>query len=169
MRLLRVHISAVLVLAGTLLAPTPVTASEIRADLEGLPIAATSVGKFHCHDLDFPRIHCYSSASALETAVDDAVGSAELPIDGVLAVSYVRIFESASFVGASAYLSQSYSDLRTIGWNDRISSFQALNSLSGRFFEHINYAGFVYSFCCNTQVSYVGDAYNDRFSSVSRP
>ena len=175
--------TAIVVLATILLIfPATAAAAEpaIRADLGGKPIPLVEVGSWYCHDFDFPLIHCFRSAAALDAAVSNlgyepltigaeastSVGATSPSV--VLAVSYVRVFVDANYSGNSAYFSVNYSNLGLIGWNDKISSFAALNSASGRFFEHNNYAGFVYGFCCNSQVSYVGNSYNDRFSSVSQ-
>jgi hypothetical protein len=80
----------------------------------------------------------------------------------------VIVFDHESYGGPSAYLSQNYANLGVIGWNDRITSFKALNSQSGHFAEHANNGGAWYSFCCNQQVLNVGSAWNDKFSSVYR-
>ena len=174
------RLAVLLALAALLASARPVAADDapqIIADLEGRVIASTEVGEYHCHDFDFPRIHCFTSSAELEAAVA-ALGVDPGPQEpasmgsgdglGILATNYVRIFADASFGGSSAYLSANYSDLSSIGWNDRISSFYGLNSARGEFWEHKGYTGFVYGFCCNQQVSYVGDAYNDKFSSVRR-
>lgn len=142
----------------------------IEADLGGRPIPAVDVGRYHCEDFDFPRIHCYLLAVDLERAVARRLAVEALP-DTVasattLATTYVRIFVDKGFQGASAYLSVSYDELSVIGWNDRISSFQGQAGNGGTFFEHIYGGGFAYGFNAYQQVTYVGDAYNDRFSSV---
>ncbi len=142
----------------------------IVADLGGRPIPAVDVGRYHCEDFDFPRIHCYASAADLDRAVARRLAAAPPSGPGPLATStataYVLIFADKSFTGASMYLSVPYDDLSVIGWNDRISSFQGQAGNGGTFFEHIYGGGFVYPFSAYQWVSYVGDAYNDRFSSV---
>jgi hypothetical protein len=142
----------------------------ILADLGGRPIPAVDVGRYHCEDFDFPRIHCYLSAIDLEQAVARRLAAPASAGPGALATTlatnYVRVFADLNYGGASAYLSVSYDDLSVIGWNDRISSFQGLAGNGGTFFEHIYGGGFAYPFSANQQVTYVGDAYNDRFSSV---
>lgn len=173
--------TAIVVLASSLLAlPPGVAAGEppIRADLDGRPIPVVDVGDWFCHDFDYPVIHCFRSAAELDAAVAD-LGVAPLEPSGdtavssslgspsvVLGLSYVRVFVDAGYAGNSAYFSVNYSNLGLIGWNDKISSFIALNGLSGQFFENTNYWGLVDSFCCSQSVSYVGDIYNDKFSSV---
>lgn len=142
----------------------------IEADLGGRPIPAVDVGRYHCEDLDFPRIHCHRSAVDLERAVARRLAAGALPDTGapatILATNYVRVFADLNYGGASAYLSVSYDDLGVIGWNDRISSFQGQAGNGGTFFEHIYGGGFAYGFNAYQQVTYVGDVYNDRFSSV---
>ncbi len=142
----------------------------IEADLGGRSIPAVDVGRYHCDDVDFPRIHCYSTAAALEHAVASRLANARSEGPGALAtaltVTYVHIYADITYQGASAYLSVAYDDLSVIGWNDRISSFKGQTGNGGTFFEHIYGGGFAYGFNANQNVSYVGDAYNDRFSSV---
>jgi hypothetical protein len=171
--------TVIVVLASSLLAfPVGVSASEpiMRADLEGKPIRLVEVGNWYCHDFDYPSIHCFRTAAELDLAVanlgiellapnEDAIGSSPAVVS---ALSYVRVFVDAGYGGSSAYFSVNYSNLGLIGWNDKISSYVALNSLSGQFWENTSYWGLLDSFCCNQLVSYVGDAYNDKFSSVRK-
>ena len=142
----------------------------IAADLGGRPIPAVDVGRYQCEDFDFPRIHCYRTAAELEAAVARRLAAPAPAGPGALATTlatnYVRIFADLNYGGASAYLSVPYDDLSVIGWNDRISSFQGQAGNGGTFFEHSYEGGFPYRFNAGQWVSYVGDAYNDRFSSV---
>lgn len=142
----------------------------IAADLGGRPIPAVEVGRYHCEDFDFPRIHCYTSAVELDRAVARRLAAPMPSGPGApvttLATSYVLVFADARFQGASAYLSAQYDDLSVIGWNDRISSFQGQSGNGGTFFEHSYEGGFAYGFSAGQWVSYVGDPYNDKFSSV---
>jgi len=135
----------------------------IRATLDGRPVATGDLWRYHCHDLAFPEVRCFSSASARDAdamAIQNAVVATS--------VAYVQWWDNAypTSSDGSWVASQPYSDLRTIGWNDRISAFTALNGRSGRFAEHIGITGRLYPFCCNTPVSYVGNDWNDVFSSV---
>jgi len=159
------EIALALVSGALLLAsPLPLRASEpIVADLDGRPIRTTEVGSHNCHDFEFPRIHCFETVDALDLSVA-RYGAG--PLTAPAGVTYVRIWEHESYAGSSAYLSNNYADLGTIGWNDKITSFKSFNAQSGAFYEHNSYAGLVYSFCCNTSVWNVGGSYNDRFSSV---
>jgi len=167
------HIAAV-ILAGLALAPAVEGGGdELRAELDGRPIPPTDAGNYYCHDFDYPLIRCYRTAAELEDAVARrAVGRGVDGRDsgqgdvGTTALSYVRVFSDAYFKGMSAYLNQPYDRLGDIGWNDRISSFTALTSAGGRFWQHMYGGGWAYAFCCLQSVGYVGDAYNDQFSSV---
>ena len=149
--------------------PPPVGAGSepvIVADLGGQPIPAVDVSRYHCEDLDFPRIHCYALAGDRDRAV---AGRLAVQATGGLAIdatAYVLIFQDAQFAGPSAYLTVAYDDLSVIGWNDRISSFKGQGGSGGTFFEHIYGGGFAYPFNAGQSVSYVGDPYNDKFSSV---
>ena len=137
----------------------------IRADLEGRPIPAVEVGRYACHDLDFPLIHCFSSLDELDAALAARLtGQAGVPTLALAA--YVKVFPDRDLQGNPAILSAPYDDLSVIGWNDRISSFQGLAGAGGTFFEHIYGSGHVYPFGAYQIVTYVGDPYNDTFSSV---
>jgi hypothetical protein len=133
--------------------------APLVADLEGQPLELARVGTLYCHDFDFPRIHCFRTAAALTTAVT--------PVLATSSVNYVLIFDYTTYAGAYMYISQDYSILAVIGWNDRISSFKAVNSQSGTFYGDWLYGGSQYGFCCNQNVSSLG-SYNDTFSSVAR-
>jgi len=167
-----IAVSLILVTSGVY-APDPAGAASepvIVADLGGRPIPAVDVGRYHCEDTDFPRIHCYTSGAELEAAMArrlaaGAHAGSAAPATA-LATNYVRIFADLNYGGASAYLSVPYDELGVIGWNDRISSLQGQAGNGGTFFEHIYGGGFAYPFSANQPVTYVGDLYNDRFSSA---
>jgi hypothetical protein len=156
-------------LAGTLLVgaglmPGPVTAREpsgreLRADLDGKPMALVDVGRSYCHDFDYPVIHCFSTPIALEAAVESTAALA--------GVDYVTIYEFSTYQGAYMYLSEDSWALSGIGWNDRISSFVVRNGQSGAFWTDWLYSGTKYNFCCNSQVPALG-GYDNTFSSVYR-
>ncbi len=165
-----------LALLAAVMAPVyavPVGAASeppISADLEGRPIPAVEVGRYACHDFDYPRIHCYRTRADLERAVADRLAAQPASgLDGTVgatATGYVKVYPDAGLQGLPAVLSVRYDDLAVIGWNDRISSFEGLAGNGGTFFEHIYGGGFAYPFNAYQQVTYVGDPYNDRFSSV---
>ena len=54
-----------------------------------------------------------------------------------------------------------------LGWNDKVSSFKARNGETGRLWVDWWYSGSSWSFCCNSQVPYLG-SYDNTFSSVQR-
>ena len=142
------------------------------ADLEGVAIPATQAGEFYCHDFDHPLIRCFRTPARLEEAVTARSTSAGVASDGVgalgaMAVAYVRIFDGSSFTGTYAYLSQDYANLGSIGWNDRISSYQGVNSETGGFYTGTSYSGTTDYFCCNESVSSLGSLDNS-FSSARR-
>jgi hypothetical protein len=149
-----------LVFASLILGTAPAASAakaEVSADLDGQPIRVVEISKYHCHDLDYPRIHCFRTAA--ERAAAPSVAAA------LLAVTYVTIWDGAMFAGASMDISQDYDALVTIGWNDRIGSFKARNSRTGRFFIDWFGGGTGLSFCCNQSVSSLGSN-NNAFSSV---
>lgn len=139
-------------------APTP---SGLSADLAGIPIPLADVVLYHCDDFDAPRIHCFTTAAARDVSLG---GLTSLAASGV---AYVVIYDYASFSGASMYLSDDYSILAVIGWNDRISSFKGQNNQSGRFWTDWFGGGSPYNFCCNQQVAILG-GWDNTFSSVNR-
>lgn len=143
--------------------PTPTWAASgqpgINADLDGRPIELRDATRYHCQDLDYPRIHCFRSESAR-----DASAASLLAATGV---TYVIVWENPSYQGASLIVSQDYTQLVTLFWNDRISSFKAKNGLYGRFWTDWFYGGTAYYFCCNQNIPTLGP-YNDTFSAVQQ-
>ena len=159
---------ALLALSGAASAHDPGAAGPpgpVVADLDGHAIATAEIPHWYCHDLDAPRIHCFTSLPALEHAVASrsTVGATG---PSAAATPYVEVFTDANWQGAALMISAPYPDLRTINWNDKISSFKVLNGLAGHFATDIYDSGRLDYFCCNQQVLYVGDAWNDQFSSV---
>jgi hypothetical protein len=148
-------------LLEALVVPQPVAGAEVTANLDGRPLPVSEINRFHCEALDYPRVHCFRSASDRDARVRSAV-RANLS----LATGYVIAWQDAGFLGPSITLSGDVSNLGSLGWNDRITSFKAFSGASGRFYEHANYAGVYYAFCCGVQVSNVGQTYNDKFSSL---
>jgi hypothetical protein len=133
------------------------TTESLRADLDGKPIKLVDVANWYCDDFSYPVIHCYSDASRL--AARDAL------VLSVSAVDYVTIYDYTSFAGSYMQVSQDYNALITLGWNDRISSFKARNSLAGHFYVDWFYQGTGYYFCCNQQVTSLG-SFDNTFSSI---
>ncbi|MEW5992394.1 MAG: hypothetical protein AB1736_13765 [Chloroflexota bacterium] len=155
-----------MLVVALLTAPT-VSAAEppvqVTAELAGRPIPLIAVAEHHCHDLDFPRIRCFQTAAELSAALELNLGLLSLA-----ATSYVQVYEYSWYGGSSMVMSQDYSVLAWIGWNDRISSFRALNSETGSFHWDWFYGGGTpYTFCCNQNVSSLG-IWNDNISSVRR-
>src|SRR5439155_27186001 len=67
-------------ITGVVLAVSPVAAvavdaaqNSLQADLDGKPLKPVEVGRYYCHDFDYPRIHCFGEAAELEAAVDRIV------------------------------------------------------------------------------------------------
>jgi hypothetical protein len=151
------------------LAGTP--RDQLRADLDGRPIKLADVGRWFCHDFDYPQLHCYSSAGALEQALVDRSAASGGGVTALAAYGpndYVTIYSEPSYAGSYAHLSANYDSLVLIGWNDRISSFKARNSQAGKFYSNWFGSGTVRSFCCNTTVPWMTSTYDNTFSSVYR-
>ncbi len=132
-------------------------APTLSADLNGRPLKLVDVANWYCDDFSYPAIHCFSDPTRLE-ARDAAILS-------TTALDYVTIYDYTSFAGSYMQVSQDYTVLATIGWNDRISSFKARNSLSGSFYTDWFYGGTGYYFCCNQQITSLGN-FDNSFSSV---
>lgn len=150
----------------------PASDPAMHADLDGQPLAVVEVGNHYCHDLDYPAIHCFSDPEALETEMnsgDSLAGASGFAGASAAAGTgvYATVYEYTTFQGSYMHMSQNYTCLACIGWNDRISSFVALNSQSGNFYTDWFYGGTVYGFCCNQQKTGLG-SFDNTFSSVYR-
>jgi hypothetical protein len=158
-------------LAPSTASARPTSDPTMSADLDGKRIALIEIGNYYCHDLDFPAIHCFSEPEALESEMhvaDSAAGgrageSAAAAGTGV----YATVYEYTTFQGSYMHMSQNYTCLACIGWNDRISSYIAKNWQSGSFYGEWFYGGTVYGFCCNQQITGLG-GFDNTFSSVYR-
>jgi hypothetical protein len=141
---------------------------EIRAELEGRPIDPVQASSYYCHDFDYPRIHCFSTAAELEASVvqSEAPSSQGLVVAAVSASDYVTVYSGPTYGGSFAHLSQNYDALATIGWNDTISSYKARNNRTGSFFEHWFAGGAKRNFCCNQNVPSLPSGVDNTFSSV---
>ena len=151
-----------LTLAATT-APRPALAADpepqLSATLDGRPIPVADVGKYDCDDFTYPEIRCWSTRVLAD--------SRALAVTLLTGIDYVTIYDGTSFTGAQMSVSQDYSALATIGWNDRVSSFRGRNSETGTFYTDWFYSGSFWAFCCNTQLSALG-SFNNTFSSILR-
>ena len=150
---------------------TPAIAAprEVEATLDGRPIDLSDVGRYQCHDLEFPVIRCFRKAIDRDLSVDaglDVLG-VSVSVSAATAVVYVTLYDSPNFLGASISLSQNYDALATIGWNDRVSSFRGRNSETGKFFTDWFASGGTWAFCCNQSITGLS-TYDNSFSSVYR-
>ena len=141
--------------------------TEIVADLDGHAIKPALIGTLYCHDFDYPRIHCFRSQHDLDAAATSAITARQASPD-LSAADYVLIYDGSIQSGASMYVSQNYDALVSIGWNDRISSYQALNSASGTFWTDWYSSGTARNFCCNASVLTLPSNLDNAFSSVYR-
>ncbi len=136
----------------------------VVADLAGHTIAVGEIPHWYCHDLDFPRIHCFATAAELEHAL--ATHQSARPAGTAGASIDLAIYADANWQGGTTVISQAYPDLGTIGWNDKISSFKVLNGVAGHFATDIYNSGAYDYFAPYQLTTYVGNAWNDTFSSV---
>jgi len=150
-------------LVAALLAATAPAADAggISATLDGRPIGLGQVGALACHDLDLPVIRCYDTVAQLDAVVAATRSSADLATSG----GYVVVYQNSAYGGSNPkILTTDVPWLSDIGWNDKISSFKSFGA-TGEFYEHSPSGGFIYFYGPTTQVPYVGDFYNDKFSS----
>jgi hypothetical protein len=158
---IRVSMLLTVVALGAFSAPQSTAASGVTADLDGRSLSVAEIARFHCELIEYPRVHCFRTEEARDARVQSALRA------GVtLASGYVIAWQDAGFTGSSVTLTTDVSNLGSIGWNDRITSFKSISGASGRFYEHASYLGVYYAFCCSVQVSNVGQTYNDKFSSL---
>lgn len=149
--------SLALMPGGVRAATGAVGGPNLTATLDGRPLKLTSVANWYCDDFSYPQITCFSQAGDL--AVHDAA------ILSTTSLEYVTIYDFTSYGGSFMQVSQDYTVLATIGWNDRVSSFKARNSLDGHFYTDWFYGGTGYYFCCNQNVPSLG-SFDNTFSSV---
>jgi hypothetical protein len=135
--------------------PAAALAAEERAFLEGQAIPIRQVARYHCHDGAFPAIRCFRTRVARDRDTRS-----------LAATFYVQVFEHENYGGPSFSVATAVSNLGTLGWNDRITSFKSLNGGRPRFFEHTGYGGTWWQWPAGASVPNVGSAANDRFSSV---
>jgi hypothetical protein len=157
-----VALATVVLLCGVLNPAGAVAADprvSVTAYLDGVAIPLEDVSKFYCDDFAYPVITC--SRTPLVTSVRSTLFVL------LASVEYVTIYELTSYSGAWMNVSQDYTALALVGWNDRISSFRVRNSETGRFYVDWFFGGSTWSFCCNSQLPTLG-AYDNTFSSIQR-
>jgi hypothetical protein len=172
----------VAIVAGPVVAQTTpsdrLTATLIEAGrATGIPLH--DARRYHCHDLARPEIRCFWTEAerdadvALITGLDlIALADPSAPIgpppapNGSETTPYVKMYEHANYGGASAWIGGYWDDLGIIGWNDVVSSFKSTYGGRPKWFWDINYGGIWVMWSSGAWVSYVGDYFNDQFSSV---
>jgi hypothetical protein len=149
------------------------TGRPLLATLDGERVSIAMAAQYHCHDLIVGQLTCFSSEAQRDQAVAMLLSSERIAaVDEAMPLTvngYVVAYVDASFRGGSVVLSHDYDNLGDIGWNDRISSYRDYTTMVGAFYVDANESGNYQSFCCLAQVSYVGDYFNDTFSSVDIP
>ncbi len=153
--------------------PAPASAAAaapVRAVMDGHAISLAKARSLSCHDFDFPVLTCFRTPAEMETAAAVRAGSGPGADGGAAPLAaastgYVIVYVDGSFGGSARALSQDYSYLGTIGWNDVISSLRSYGA-TGHFCENAPSGGFAYYFYPTSSVSYVGDYYNDKFSAL---
>jgi hypothetical protein len=168
-------VAAIATLAAAWAASATATAADptaLRAELDGRPIGLADVSRYHCHDRAYPLIRCFDTA--LERDRDEGVvGATTKPATNgdvaeaitAAAIPYVRWYLDANYGGPSFDAYIDYRDLGSVGWNDKISSFQTVLGAHPRWWRDLGFVGTSWDWG-STSVPYVGDAANDRFSSV---
>ena len=156
---------AVILVASPAAARPTSAATAGKVLLDGSVATISAATEYHCHDLKL-RLECFTSAQARNRTVRATIATTTV---SAASSGYVIAWADASYLGASVVLSQDYANLGSIGWNDRISSYKVYTSLTGAFYQHSSYWGTTKYFCCFSNVAYVGNAYNDLFSSFDLP
>lgn len=140
------------------------TAPVVHAVLDGKPLALGDVYRYHCHDRSYPLIRCFLGAAQRDVDELAAAGAAEV----ATSVSpYVRWYADRDYLGPSFDATIAYANLGDLGWNDKVSSFSTYPGGHPRWSQDINFGGMRWDWG-TASVSYVGDAANDKFSSVER-
>ena len=80
----------------------------------------------------------------------------------------MTVCDGANFGGSFMNVSQDYSVLALIGWNDRISSFKARNSETGTFYTDWFYGGTVWALLLQHAGWRAWARFNNTFSSIIR-
>ena len=180
-------IAVVAALAVTTVLAPATSATELEsggppgvfAELDGRPLKLRDVGKYYCHDFDYPRITCSRNPQVTQRSVDTKVAEAEarveLAADSFATLSmeeeegghYATIYDGMTFSGSWMVVSQDYDALFWVGWNDRISSFRSRYYGAGSFYTDWYGNGSAWRFCCNQYVSSLG-GYDNSFSAVYR-
>lgn len=113
-------------------------------------------------------ISCYDSHTEMMASLKSGKVSAQAC--GTHGTQYATIWEHFGYSGSSFTLFYDYSNLGSIGWNDRISAVQVVSGCSARFFQNAGYdsGAFGGPIPYSENTWYVGDVFNDQFSSVSR-
>ncbi len=166
--------SLVLALTMLILATPPPPAAgreHAAAFLDGIQVMLAEASAHHCHDLNPDVLECFTSEVDRDSALASALAGQRANSRELAAASsgYVIVWADPSFAGASTVLSQDYANLTSIGWNDRISSYRVYTTYTGAFYDQAYYSGLTQFYCCFAQVGYVGNAYNNIFSSFNLP
>jgi hypothetical protein len=141
--------------------------SELLATYQGKQVSTAKISDYHCHDRDYPTIRCFATAAERDLDAETSpLGLADAGSESVQASSYVVWFQDINYGGASYMTSIAWSDLGSISWSNKISSFKSLNGLRPKWWDLVNYGTPSWQWAAGAQVSWVGDTANDRFSSV---
>ncbi|MEO5965173.1 MAG: hypothetical protein ABIR11_06885 [Candidatus Limnocylindrales bacterium] len=152
-------------MAGTVQANSGVDV-VVQADLDGQPIMVSEVPGYFCQDRDFPAIHCFRTARALEGSI--AARASGPSIMAAASSDYVIVYAGLSYSGTYMYVSQNYDTLFTVAWNDRIRSYRGLNGASGVFWTDWYATGDDLTFCCNVLDPSLPATFDKAITSVYR-
>lgn len=158
---------AIGVVAFVLVPANGASANEYsRVLLDGRPAPLSLAASKHCIAQPSSTLVCFSRAAQRDRVFQSRLASTPL---SATATGYVIAYQDSSYLGASVVLAQNYTNLGTIGWSDRISSYRVYTSLTGYFYQNSGYSGAFQSYCCFWQIPYVGNSFNDTFTSFELP
>lgn len=123
----------------------------------GIVIPLQDVVNYHCADAAWPVITCFYTEAEVDKFLEPYSHQGD----------YVRWFGHINYQGTGFTARRDYNDLRSIGWNDTISSIRTLNNQCFEAWTAINYAGNNLRRC-----SSIPDlrtvSFNDTISSIER-
>jgi len=124
-RRLGVLVSLALIVVSVSMPRHAIADGGVSADLSGVPIGIEDIARYHCHDLDYPRMRCFETVDALVLELERRLSAGPgfgRASDSPLGTLAVNLFRGARYDFCCNV------QVAWIGsaWNDRISSAEVL-------------------------------------------